>query len=178
MRQAYLKYPDTDWRIAMFHHDIYGNGKYHSQDDYITMKLRPCLTELISKYKFDLVINGHDHVYSASYFISYEDSAKGYDPKEIVKEKVNENPNGTFYITGNCSSGSKLYGYVEKDFDYVYNYNQTYTSSFGTLDFEKEEDKVRLTINYYEVDTHRKIDGPYIIEKSEKNYNIIFLYIN
>ncbi|ORX86009.1 Metallo-dependent phosphatase [Anaeromyces robustus] len=166
-KKAFLKYPNTDWRVAMFHHDIYGNGSFHSQDEYIINKLRPCLTELLSYYKFDLVINGHDHIFSASKFVSYKKGNK-YSLSNIQKGKVNKNAKGTFYITANCSTGSKLFGFINQDFDYNYNFSQTYTSAFGVLDFQKSNGKVKLTVNYYEVDTLRQIDGPYIFEKPEK----------
>ncbi|ORX46843.1 Metallo-dependent phosphatase [Piromyces finnis] len=168
LRQAHAKYPNTDWRIAMFHHNIYGNGKYHSQDYHITDVLRPCLTELLSNYKFDLVINGHDHIYTASYFISYSNNDKGYTPEKISQNRIYENPKGTFYITANCSTGSKLYESIDRTMDYVYNYGQNYLSSFGVLDFSKEDGKVKLTISNYDVDTGNKVDGDYIIQKPAK----------
>lgn len=173
----------------MFHHDIYSNGSNHSQEEYIVRFLRPCLTELLSKYKFDLVINGHDHAYSSSHLISFHqylnnnndnnnnntndndnNSYNLYDIHEIKKGEINKNVNGTLYISSNSSTGSKLYGYDERDFDYISYYHQTYTSTFGVLDFKKEKDNdnVRMTITHYEVDTLRQIDEPYIFEKPVK----------
>ncbi|ORX85734.1 Metallo-dependent phosphatase [Anaeromyces robustus] len=167
---ATKKYPNTDWRIAMFHHDLYGNGQYHSQDNYIKNELRPCLTKLIDKNKFDLVINGHDHVYTATHFVSYDnENENGYSVSNIQKGIINKNYNGTLYITANCSTGSKLYGFRSENFDYVYYYNQTFTSTFGVLDFKKENGKAKLSITSYEVDTHNITDRPYIFEK--KAYN-------
>jgi len=161
---AFYNYSDTDWRIAVFHHDIYGNGEYHSQEESILL-LRPCLTQLFSEYKFDVVINGHDHAYTATKFISYGSIGKIYNISELQKDVVNSSPKGTLYITANCATASKLYGFIERVPDYVNNFNQTYTSTFGILDFEKTNDKVRLTINSYEVEGKKVIDGPYIIEK-------------
>ncbi|ORX47824.1 Metallo-dependent phosphatase [Piromyces finnis] len=172
INDAVNKYPEADWRIAMFHHDIYGNGNTHSKEEYITNTLRPCLTELFYENAFDLVINGHDHVYSTSHFISY--SQKYYDPykiNEIEKNKVYNDPKGTLYITANCSTGSKFFGFIEDTPDYIQYYNQTFTATFGVLDFKKENGKLRLSVTTYEVETQKEVDDPYIFEKSSKKSN-------
>jgi len=166
--EAVKQYPSADWRVALFHHDLYGNGKTHSQGD--AQKLRPCLTGLFDIYHFDLVINGHDHVYTSTHFVKFQDSKKKtYDIAKISKGSVNENPNGTFYVTANCSTGSKFLPFYEGKLDYVFNYNQTFTSTFGVLDFQRSNGKVKLTINVYEVETHDVVDGPYIFEKNERD---------
>ncbi|ORX86010.1 Metallo-dependent phosphatase [Anaeromyces robustus] len=171
MRRAHLKYPNTDWRIVMFHHDIYSNGKFHSQESYITDTLRPCLSQLMTYYKIDLVINGHDHIYSASRLITYDKNEDlGFKSVQLTPGKTNKNVKGTYYVTANCSTGSKLFSFIEESKDYTNNFNQTYTSTFGVIDFEKDKKShtVQMTVNYYEVDTLRQIDGPYIFSKSEK----------
>jgi len=167
LRQAHAKHPNTDWRIAMFHHNIYGNGVFHSQDD-LNLDLRKCLTELMSYYKFDVALNGHDHIYTASHYVSYSNNKKGYTIDTIKPNNVYRNPKGTFYITANCSTGSKLYGSRKENYDYVSNYIQDFLSSFGILDFTKKDGILRLTISNYDVDTQNKVDGNYIIEKPEK----------
>ncbi|OUM66608.1 Non-catalytic module family DOC2, partial [Piromyces sp. E2] len=165
------KYPNTEWRIAMFHHDIYGNGVTHAHTDNIIKKNRPCLTKLLHGYKFDVVINGHDHVYTASKFISYDENAntKKYKVYEVKDNEVNKDPKGPLYITANCSTGAKLYEYLNSEVDYVHKNLQTYTSTFGILDFYEETDGVvSLSITSYDVETHIVTDGPYIIEKQKK----------
>ncbi|ORX85741.1 Metallo-dependent phosphatase [Anaeromyces robustus] len=156
---AVEKYPDVDWRIALFHHDIYSNGANHSHVDDEIKKLRPVLTKLFSKYQFDLVINGHDHIYSASKFISYDETKNdevdsdglfsGYSINEISNKETYINPKGTLFVTANCSSGSKHYPLLKEEVDYIHFSNQTYTTTF--------------------VDTFNLTDGPYIIEKTAKN---------
>jgi len=169
---AVNKYPEADWRIALFHHDLYGNGKTHSQGIEDSLRLRSCLTGLFDIYKFDLVINGHDHVHTTTKFISYNNKNNNdYNISNIQKNVKNENPKGTFFITANCSTGSKFLDFEEKSINYVFNYTQTFTSSFGTLEFENNDDKVKLTINFLEVDTHNLIDGPYIFEKDKGSNN-------
>jgi len=149
---AYNTYPNTDWRIAVFHQDIYGDGEYHSQEESI-LSLRQCLTKILSQFKFDLVINGHDHVYTASKFVKFVDDNHVYDLSLLKRGVPNKSPNGVLYITANCSTGSKLYGFITNStyIDYVTAHDQKYKSSFGILDFEKDDQNVRLTINSYYV---------------------------
>jgi len=171
------EYPDTDWRIAMFHHDIYGNGSAHAHTDSIIKRMRPCLTKLLDGYNFDLVINGHDHVYTASKFISYIDPSQSnggdeYEISEIKDGEVNKDPKGPLYITANCSSGSKLYDYDNGYYSYVHKNGQTYTTTFGILDFQDlNKERVSLSITTYEVDNFNPTDGPYQIEKQKRVYN-------
>jgi len=177
VKKAIKKYPDMDWRIGMFHHDIYGNGMYHFNETRTYEVLRPCLTKLFSENEFDLVINGHDHVYAASKFISYNDQYRYGESKEdelytfsgVLRSDITyTNPRGTLYITANCSSGSKLYNYIYPDPNYIGFYNQTYSSTFGTIDFKREDEKVKMEITTREVEGYRVVDGPYIIEKNAK----------
>jgi len=197
IEEATATYPDADWRIAIFHHDIFGIGATHSQQNDI-MRIRKCLARLFTEHEFDLVINAHDHVYTTSNFIKYISKsndiqnfdeykdlfklyendyeatiahfAEGYfDVFKIKEGEVNKNPKGTLYITANCSSGSKYLDFEKYIKDYVYNFKQTFSSTFGILDFEKEKDTVKLTIDIYETETGAKVDGPFILQKKARS---------
>jgi len=180
------KYPNTDWRIAMFHHDIYGDGVTHAHSDKIIQNYRACLTKLLNGYKFDLVINGHDHVYTASKFVSYRENAPNegeYEISEIKENEVNHDPKGPLFITANCSTGAKLHEATNdlEQYPYVNKNQQTYTSTFGILDFgEMVNGRVSLEITTYEVENRNITDGPYKIEKQARvNNNLfkIFIYL-
>ncbi|OUM61517.1 Non-catalytic module family DOC2 [Piromyces sp. E2] len=173
VRNAIMKYPEMDWRIALFHHDIFGIGSTHSQSD--ALERRAVVFNVLSKYNFDLVINGHDHVYSSSKFVSYETKNKNstrfysednYEIEEIKKDVVNKNPKGTFFVTANCSSGSKFLAFYEKKkLNYIFNHKQTFTPTFGTLDFTQYDGKVALNITTFDAETFETVDGSYIFEK-------------
>lgn len=47
------------WKICFFHHPLYSHGKFHGSD----LDLRARLEPLLVKYKVDVVLNGHEHVY-------------------------------------------------------------------------------------------------------------------
>jgi predicted phosphodiesterase len=47
------------WKICFFHHPLYSHGKFHGSDVDLRARLEPMLV----KYKVDVVLNGHEHVY-------------------------------------------------------------------------------------------------------------------
>jgi len=184
VKEAVKTYPNTDWRIALFHHDIFGFGFCHSQKD--SIKIRGIILNTLSKYRFDLVINGHDHVYTSTKFVYYKSKNKddiysesNYDVEEISRDEVYKNPKGTFFITANCSTGSKYMDRIDEPyFNYVYNFTQTFTSTFGILDFSQNDNKVQLKISTYEVETHNLVDGTYIFEKEAGiNEHVILIIV-
>jgi len=191
VRNAVNKYPYTDWRIGLFHHDIFGMGKTHSQSD--AYGKRGIIFNILSKYNFDIVINGHDHIYTSTRFIPYHkryaDFGGDYnfdrfynDPDnypdemdKLVKNYVYNDPNGTLFVTANCATGAKYldfykeedeyYKNFKSDFRYVNKVTQTFTQSFGILDFSQKNGKTRVTVTTYDADSYDVIDGSYIIEK-------------
>lgn len=54
-----LQKSTSEWKIAYFHHPIYSSGKRHGSDT----DLRAVLEPLFQKYKVNVVLSGHDHVY-------------------------------------------------------------------------------------------------------------------
>lgn len=54
-----LQKSNAEWKIAYFHHPLYSSGKRHGSDT----DLRAVLEPMFIKYKVNLVLSGHDHVY-------------------------------------------------------------------------------------------------------------------
>lgn len=54
-----LQKSNAEWRIAYFHHPLYSSGKKHGSDT----DLRAVLEPMFIKYKVNLVLSGHDHIY-------------------------------------------------------------------------------------------------------------------
>ncbi len=65
---------DKKWKIVAMHNPLYSPGKYGSSEDYNTVAkfLRGQLNEVFSQCGVDLVLTGHDHVYSCTYPITKE----------------------------------------------------------------------------------------------------------
>ncbi len=54
-----LQKSNAQWKIAYFHHPLYSSGKRHGSD----ADLRTVLEPVFKKYKVNVVLSGHDHVY-------------------------------------------------------------------------------------------------------------------
>ena len=56
---AVLQQATEPWRIAVFHHPLYGNARRHGAN----VDLRLLLEPLLLKHRVQVVFSGHDHVY-------------------------------------------------------------------------------------------------------------------
>jgi 3',5'-cyclic AMP phosphodiesterase CpdA len=54
-----LKTSNAAWKICFFHHPLFTSAKFHGPD----LDLRKQLMPLFIKYKVNLVLSGHEHVY-------------------------------------------------------------------------------------------------------------------
>ncbi|MFM6949359.1 MAG: metallophosphoesterase [Aquirufa sp.] len=105
------------WVIAYFHKPPYTKGSHDSdfEDDLIMM--RKNVTPIFEKYKVDVVIAGHSHVYERTYAMrGHTELNKTFDPqKHIVENKtskdkyvIDKNGQGVIYVV--CGSGGKVGG--------------------------------------------------------------------
>lgn len=87
IRKAVKAYPDTKWRIVTMHHDPYSaslaDGEY-SEERLIFSSLYDC-------YDIDLVLSGHDHLYSRT--------------ETMYGGRITDGE-GTVYVQSSSSSGS------------------------------------------------------------------------
>ena len=111
------------WKVVMLHHGPYSTGD-HTNDGELLF-VRDTLPQIFAEYKVDLVLQGHDHVYSRTLPYLYGTNADGeLENGRLVNinEKLVEEdgilwsmePDGTYYITIN-SCGQKYY--PPKDYD-------------------------------------------------------------
>jgi Calcineurin-like phosphoesterase len=62
LRRALRTRSGDRWTVAVFHHPVYSPGTEHGS----TPGFRPALPRLFRKWDVDLVLNGHDHIYSVT----------------------------------------------------------------------------------------------------------------
>ncbi|MBN2717390.1 MAG: metallophosphoesterase [Deltaproteobacteria bacterium] len=142
-------YPNITWKIAMFHHDIYGSA-YHALESSIR-DFRAALFPIFDEYDFDVVITGHDHSYSRSHVL-YGDVAQ-------LNQDTNEDgaivdPNGTVYFTLNSATGSKYYSLNATQAEYCAVRSQAYVPTFSYITIDGDT----LTFDTYQTDTMTTID--------------------
>ena len=108
MELAIAENPDATHRIVFLHKSLYSSANHALDED--VLALRAGLVPVFDDLDIDAVLMGHDHVYVRTYQMQ-GDEAVG----EVVynEEGVSVDPDGTVYLTGNSSSGSKYYDMQE-----------------------------------------------------------------
>ena len=67
-----LEKTDKKWKIVVLHNPLYSPGKYGCKPgtNYLALQLRENLNSVFAKYGVDMILSGHDHIYSRSYPIN------------------------------------------------------------------------------------------------------------
>ena len=121
MEQAIAANPDVSWKIVVFHHSIYSVASHAMDSDILQRRndLAPVLREL----DIDVVLMGHDHVYTRSYMmdgLTPMTDAAIYDDADYSSIT---DPIGILYVTANSASGSKYYN-ISGQYEYAAVQNQ------------------------------------------------------
>lgn len=108
------------WKIVTFHHSIYSTASHMENDDII--QRRNGLPQVFKELDIDVVLQGHDHVYTRTYMmdggaVSANENYTYASGEEKAPTAVTA-PSGILYVTANSASGSKYY-----DLHAGYNYN-------------------------------------------------------
>lgn len=159
---------DKDWIITTFHQPPFSQA-YH-MDDLGAQKFRESLTPALSEAGVDVVLNGHDHIYTRTHLM------KGNAPVvpaglpaqgDILYPEDDE----VLYLTGNSSSGSKFYPFWkngteydnltveesrEQDLmqDWTAMWNQDYTPNYSNIQLSDQE----LTVTTYNAEDGTVVD--------------------
>lgn len=159
--KAIAENPDAKWRVAIFHHDIYGTGHHAIDND--SYLLQGIYSSIIDKFEFDIAFTGHEHFYGRSYNMKNN---------EIVDLDYSENsvvdPDGTLYITTASASGrNRVY---DEPFAHPW-LNYSYMSEaliYSTVEFDDTTFKLKT----YTVEDEKLIDE-YTITKTNSDYSEI-----
>lgn len=118
MEEAIAQNPDVKWKTVIFHHSIYSTASHYNDSDIVTRRneLPPVFEEL----GIDVVLMGHDHVYTRTFMMDTltPNTAQG-DAQSVT------NPTGILYLTANSASGSKYYGIKAPDAEYAAKMDQS-----------------------------------------------------
>ncbi len=111
----------VNWKVVTFHHSVYSTASHESDADII--QRRNELPNVFSDLGIDVVLMGHDHVYTRTYMM--EGTTPVVSEDQIVSSEVTNPEKGqVLYITVNSASGSKYYSIHNKNFPYAAVKNQ------------------------------------------------------
>ncbi len=102
MEAAIKANPDVRWKAVIFHHSVYSTASHTDDGDII--QRREELPPVFDELDIDVVLMGHDHVYTRTYMMN----GTTPDTSNGVQSEVTD-PEGVLYLTANSASGSKYY---------------------------------------------------------------------
>ena len=139
---------DIQWKVVTFHQSIFSTAS-HWEDSQIQY-LRAALPAVFDELEIDVVLMGHDHVYTRSNIITGGDNG-GYKIVEDTSDKdYTVNPEGILYMTANSASGSKYYNLKNATGDYS---AETYQNKKRTVsNIEVSETAFKITTYEYSDD--------------------------
>src|SRR5215216_1728021 len=150
---------NIDWIIVMFHKPMYSSLSKQFEEYIIRDKYQP----IFDKYGVDLVISGHNHIYSRTLPLSLNklDISKPIIDQNSSTGNNNNiftNPNGTIFLVVGVG-GDELHRIIDKPY-YVAN---QYNNGFGFADIKI--DGKRLDVKFYDINLNCQVE---ITEKKGK----------
>ena len=151
---------DIDWIFVMFHKPMYSPLSKQFEEYIIRNKYQP----IFDKYAVDLVLSGHNHIYSRTLPLSFNKlniSQPIVDQNSSTTSNNNNiftNPNGTIFLVVGVG-GAEPYRITEKPY-YIAN---QYNDRFGFVDLKI--DGKRLDGALYDINLNCKIT---ITEKTKR----------
>ena len=154
--EKYSKEPFIDWIIVFYHRHIYGSGSLEEDTDF-----REIYHPIFDKYKVDLALQGHLHVYERTYPITFNEED---DDEPVVQDNnptnIYKNPKAPIFVTAGTGGAhemtlSSLDDFAAKGID----------GTFGILDIALEPDQKTLTGTFIENGKKKEVMDEFKIVK-------------
>lgn len=116
LEEAIAANPDVTWKIVTFHHSIYSTASHTDDED--ILQRRSELPQIFSDLGIDVVLMGHDHVYTRSYLMDGTTPVTGLEGDE-TGVYANPEDGQVLYVTCNSASGSKYYA-IQDQYEYPF----------------------------------------------------------
>jgi calcineurin-like phosphoesterase family protein len=156
--EKYSKDPFIDWIIVFYHRQIYGSASGSEHEDDFRKTYHP----LFEKYKVDLALQGHFHVYERTYPITFN---KNDNDKPLVHDSnsnIYKNPKGTIFVTIGTAGAKHITLSSIEDFS-----AEAIDGKFGILDIALVSDQKTLTGTFIENGKKKEVMDEFKIIKED-----------
>jgi Calcineurin-like phosphoesterase len=138
--EKYSKEPFIDWIIVFYHRHIYGSGSLEADTDF-----REIYHPLFDKYKVDLALQGHLHVYERTYPITFNEDDDDEPLVQDYNPNTYKNPKGPIFVTVGTGGAHDMILSSLDDFA-----AEGIDGTFGILDIALQADQKTLTGTFIE----------------------------
>jgi hypothetical protein len=158
--EKYSKDPFIDWIIVFYHKYIYGSASGLPEET----DFREVYHPLFDKYKVDLALQGHLHVYERTYPITYNEDDEDEPIVQDSNPNLYKNPKGTIFLTVGTGGAHDMQLSSLNDYS-----AQGIAGEFGILNIEIENDQTPLSGQFIENGKKQKISDEFKIIKDNKS---------
>ena len=155
--EKYSKDPFIDWIIVFYHRYIYGSGSGLPEETDFRETYHP----LFDKYKVDLALQGHLHVYERTYPITFNNEDEDEPIVQDNNPNLYKNPKGTIFLTVGTGGAHTMQLSSLKDFS-----AEGIAGEFGILNIQIESDQTPLIGKFIENGKKQKIGDEFKIIKN------------
>lgn len=141
----------ANWIVVVMHHSLYSAAFHSVETDVI--ERRAALAPAFSELGVDLVLAGHDHIYTRSYLMDGTTPVGDRAAQERSDVTLAADPGQVLYVTGNSSSASKFYGLDAKSPEAAVK-NQSNQPQFTDVDVSPKA----ITLTTYQTFDQKVID--------------------
>ena len=156
--EKYSKDPFIDWIVVFYHYHIYGSGSSLPEDKDFRETYHP----LFDKYKVDLALQGHLHVYERTYPITFNDDDEDEPIVQDNTQNIYKNPKGTIFLTVGTGGADDMQLSSLKDFS-----AEGIAGEFGIANIEIENDQTPLSGEFIKNGKKQKILDEFKIIKDK-----------
>jgi hypothetical protein len=156
--EKYSKDPFIDWIIVFYHQYIYGSGSGLPEEKDFRETYHP----LFDKYKVDLALQGHLHVYERTYPISFNNDDEDEPIVQDSAPNIYKNPKGTIFLTVGTGGAHDMQLSSLKDFS-----AEGIAGEFGLVNIEIENDQTPLSGEFIKNGKKQKILDEFQIIKDK-----------
>ena len=159
--EKYSTDSSIDWIIVFFHRQSYSSAAHIEDEEYFRDTYHP----LFDKYKVDLALQSHLHVYERNYPINFNNDNKDEPIMKDRNSNLYENPTGTIFITVGTGGAHEMKLADNKDYFSAIGIE----SEFGILNINVENDNGSNDDD----NNIRILTGSFIQNEDDEEYNIL-----
>jgi hypothetical protein len=157
--EKYSNDPSIDWIVAFYHRQLYSSGGGPEDEE----DFREVYHPIFDKYKVDLALQGHHHVYERIYPITFNDDEENEPFVRDENLRIYNNPEGTIFITAGTGGANDMQLSKSKSFSAI-----GIDSKFGILNIAIENNGTSLTGTFIENENDNDILDKFTIIKNKE----------